>query len=142
MKDNRQILTSILKTAQMGQVGIESVLDDASDPGLRTALRDQEQEYGKIEEEANALAADRGWQLSGLSSSARFLADRMSRMKLMGYRSDSRIADMMIQGNTQGLIKSLRDFHRLPHPEDEIAALNQKLLQWEHDNIRQMEPYL
>ena len=38
MKNSQQILSSVLKTAQMGQVGIRSVLDTLMRPGLRKAL--------------------------------------------------------------------------------------------------------
>ena len=38
MKSSQQILSSLLKTAQMGQTGIRSVLDASMRPGLRKAL--------------------------------------------------------------------------------------------------------
>ena len=41
MKNSREILTSVLKTTQMGQIGIRSVLDTSMRPGLRKALESQ-----------------------------------------------------------------------------------------------------
>ena len=38
MKSSKEILSSLLKTTQMGQVGIRSVLDTSMRPGLRKAL--------------------------------------------------------------------------------------------------------
>ena len=38
MKNSREILTSVLTTTQMGQIGIRSVLDTSMRPGLRKAL--------------------------------------------------------------------------------------------------------
>lgn len=142
MKDNKQILTSVLKTSQMGQVGIHSVLESAMEPGLRKALEAQLHEYDSIETEAHAIASQRGWELPELDPGARFLADRMTRLKLLGKNSDSRIADMMIQGNTQGMIKGLRDLHRFCGTDVQINALSQKLLDCETAGIRQMQSYL
>ena len=44
MKKDRQMLSSILKTAQTGQISIQKVLDTSMRPGLRKALQAQLQE--------------------------------------------------------------------------------------------------
>ena len=51
MKDSKDILSSLLKTTQMGQVGIRSVVKAAEAPQFKKALRDQLDEYNKIEKE-------------------------------------------------------------------------------------------
>ena len=60
MKNSREILTSVLKTTQMGQIGIRSVLDTSMRPGLRKALESQLREYDSIETEAHSIATQRG----------------------------------------------------------------------------------
>jgi len=142
MKTSKEILSSVLKTTQMGQVGIRSVLDASVRPGLRTALEDQLREYDSIESEAHAIASQRGWELRELDPAVRFLADRMSRMKLNRGDCDSKIADMMIQGNTKGMVKGLRNLHQYPHEDDLIATISQKLIDCETANIRQMRTFL
>ena len=49
LKGSKDVLSSIVKTAQMGQVGIRSVLDTNMRPGLRSALESQLREYDSIE---------------------------------------------------------------------------------------------
>lgn len=61
MKTSQEMLSSILKTTQMGQVGIRSVLNASMRPGLRKALESQLQEYDSIESQAHAIAGQRGW---------------------------------------------------------------------------------
>lgn len=61
MKNSKDILSSVLKTTQMGQVGIRSVLDTSMRPGLRKALESQLREYDSIETEAHSIATQRGW---------------------------------------------------------------------------------
>ena len=41
MKNSKEMLSSLLKTTQMGQIGIRSVLDTNMRPGLRKALESQ-----------------------------------------------------------------------------------------------------
>lgn len=142
MKTSQQILSSVLKTTQMGQIGIRSVLDTRMRPGLKDALTSQLKEYDALESEAHTLATQRGWELPELDPAARAMASMMTRVKLQMGGNDSKIADMMIQGNTKGMIKSLKLMHRLPQEDSQISALSQKLLDTENANIRQMQAFL
>ena len=111
-------------------------------PGLRKALESQLQEYDSIESEAHSIASQRGWELSELNPSVRFMADMMTRTKLSYGNTDSKIAGMMIQGNTKGMVTSLKDQHRLNSSDERVCALSQKLLDCESANIQQMTPFL
>ena len=142
MKNSREILCSVLKTTQMGQVGIRSVLDTSMRPGLRKALESQLKEYDSIECEAHAIATQRGWELPELEPAVRFLSDVTTRMKLTRGNCDSRIADMMIQGNTKGLIKGLKNLHQFPSQDHQVCTICQRLLDCETANIRQMQLFL
>ncbi len=142
MKNSKDMLGSVLKTTQMGQMGIRSVLDTSMRPALRKALESQLREYDCIESEAHAIACQRGWELRELDPAVRFFADRMTRMKLTRGNCDSKIADMMIQGNTKGMIKGLKNLHQYPNQDDRISMICQKLLDCETANIRQMQSFL
>ena len=142
MKNSKEILSSILKTTQMGQVGIRSVLDTSMRPGLRKALESPLREYDAIETEAHTIATPRGWEHPELAPGVRFMADMMTRMKLTGQNTYSKIAGMMIQGNTKGMIKGLKNIHQLVDQDEKVNILSQKLLDCEHANIRQMHQYL
>ena len=135
MKNSREILTSVLKTTQMGQIGIRSVLDTSMRPGLRKALESQLREY-------DSIATQRGWDMDELDPSVRLWSNLMTRMKLNGRNTDSKIADMMIQGNTKGMIKGLKTLHQFGQQDEQINTLSQKLLDCENANIRQMQGYL
>ncbi len=142
MKDSKDLLGSILKTAQMGQVGIRSVLKNALGTNLRTALHSQLQEYDRIEREAQAIAASRGWELEQLAPSSKAMSGIMARTKLSFGNTDSKTAAMMIQGNTRGMIKGLKNLHQFPPSDERITVLSQKLLDCEKANILQMQEFL
>lgn len=142
MKESKELLSSILKTTQMGQIGIHSVLQANMRPTLRKALESQLQEYDSIETEAHCIASSRGWQVPELDPMVRTMADMMTRVRLTGGNTDSKIAGMMIQGNTRGMIKGLKDLHQYNKQDYQIKSLSQKLLDCETANIRQMQGYL
>lgn len=142
MKSSKEMLSSILKTTQMGQIGIRSVLDTSMRPGLRKALESQLQEYDSIESEAHAIASQRGWELSELDPAIRFMSNMMAKMQLTRGNADSKIAGMMIQGNTRGMIKGLKNSHQFTSQDEQVSTLTQKLLDCEKANIRQMQGFL
>lgn len=142
MKNDHEMLSSILKTTQMGQIGIRSVLDTSMRPGLRKALQSQLREYDTIESEAHEIASQRGWDLREIQPGRRLMTDLMARMKLSHGNSDSKIAGMVIQGNTRGMITGLKNLHQYPQQDSRVSTLSQRLLDCETANIRQMQAFL
>jgi len=142
MKKNQQFLSALLKTIQMGQVEIRSVLDTSLGSNLRNTLESQLQEYDSIETEAYTIALQRGWELPELDPGRRFLKDRMTRIKLNVRNTDSRIADILIQGNTKGMIQGFKNLHQFDGQDHQIRILSQKLLDCETAHIRQMQAFL
>ena len=142
MNDNKTLLDSILSTVQMGQIGIRSVMDNSVRTDLKKALRSQLKEYDIFETEAQRIAASKNLKLKEVNPAVRTMADMMSRAKLCCNKTDSKIAAMMIQGNTRGMIIGLKDQHRCSRADSEIQALSQKLLDTEQSNIQQMQGYL
>ena len=142
MKSSKQVLNSLLKTTQMGQYGIQSVLKEPIRPALQQALESQLNEYDAIEREAHNIASQRGWEVSELNPMVKMMANMGTRMRLSFGDKDSKIAGMMIQGNTRGMILGLRDTHQLQQKDIPLSNLAQKLLDTEHANIRQMQGFL
>ena len=142
MKSNKEVLSSLLKTTQMGQIGIRSVLEAEMKPELRRAMESQLQEYDAIESQAHSIAAERNWVLPELNPSIRFMTDRMTKMKLSYGEVNSKIAEMMIRGNTSGVIKGLKNLHQMEQQDDSVSALSLKLLDTESANVDQMKQFL
>lgn len=142
MNNSKEVLSSILKTTQMGQVGIRSVMRGAVRPGLKNALKSQLKEYDSIEREAYSIAASRGWELEALDPAAKTMAGLMARAQLSFSGTDSKIAAMMIQGNTRGMIKSIKNMHQYKMKDSPVSILSQRLLDCENANIQQMQGFL
>lgn len=142
MKNSRDILNSIIETTQMGQSGIKSVLDRPMNPALYQELQSQIQEYAQIEAGARRLLQDR--KLPAVKGSTAPIpgARLMTRVRLSTGNANSKIAGMMIQGNTRGMILGLRNMHQYSGADPDVCGLSQRLLDTETANIRQMKPYL
>lgn len=142
MTDNEKILTQINKITQIGQTGINYVMPKAKQPALRQALKVQRFEYQSLGARAKNLAKAKGLEIENSSPMVRHMSGMTAKTRLMSGDADSKIAGMMIQGNTRGMIMSLKDMHRANNTDPEVARLAQKLLDTEIANIQQMQGFL
>ena len=138
MINSQRVLNDIIKTSQMGINGINVVMDKTSEPALRQALKVQRQEYSDIEQKAKLLAQRKGYRIDQIKPITRRMGAVMSKSQLMLGEPNSKIAGMMIQGNTRGMILSLKNMRRCNDPDPQVAELAQKLLETEKNNIGSM----
>ena len=142
MKTSKELLCSMLHTVQMGQTGIRIVQNRAIRPGLKQELDRQLSEYDQIEKDTLMLAKARGWELSNVNPIVRQMSNLMSQAKLMGGEVDSKIAGMLIQGNTRGVILGVKNLNHCTQNDEQITHLANKLLDQENINIQKCQPYL
>lgn len=141
MLPENELLQYVYKTADMGVVGIEAVLDYATDPELKKVLRDQMSEYVCCRTEAEQMLVERSDDGKGVNPIAKMSAEAMATGKLMMDPSTSNIAEMTIQGNNMGVSKTLRHLHDYPK-QDDARRLTEQLLRIEQANIEQLKPFL
>ena len=142
MINSQRVLNDIIKTSQMGINGINVVMSKTSQPALRQALKVQRREYSDIEQQAKLLARRKGYQIDQLGSINRKMGALMSKGQLLMGDPNSKVAGMMIQGNTRGMILSLKNMRRCSKPDPQVAELAQKLLDTEKNNILSMEGFV
>ena len=142
MLTEAELLQYIYQTTEMGRDGIQSVLPHAEDETFHQALEQQLTEYEKLYGATGKMLRERGQEPKGLNPMVKASSEMMSAMKTMADHSTSKIAEMMIQGNTKGMIKGLKTLHQFGQQDEQINTLSQNLLDCENANIRQMQGYL
>jgi spore coat protein CotF len=142
MKTGKEVLSSALKTTQMGQIGIRSVLDTTMKPQLRQALEDQLKEYDALEKQTLQLAKQYGLKLHDLNPALETMSNMLSKAQLIGGETDSKIAGMLIQGNTRGMILGLKNLRKASGTSPAVKDLAKKLLNRENINIQKSQQFL
>mgnify|MGYP001137614804 CR=1 FL=1 len=142
MLSENQLLNHIYQTAEMGREGVQSVLRYADEPKLVNALNSQLTEYEQIQNAAGSLLQARGEPPKGLGPVTKASSEVMSTVKAMTDRSPANIAEMMIQGSTMGVTKSLRTIRDSDVRDEVVRHLADKLLQTEQANIEEMKRFL
>ena len=137
------MLNAIRQTTEMGCYGIKSVLNETANREFRGALRAQYDEYAQIYEEADRLIRERGGRIKDLNPMAKYGSAMTSKMRVRAsIDPTAKIAELMLQGNTRGMIKSMHDIRTMGTLEPRVASLSRRLLQTEQNNINQMKKYL
>lgn len=140
--NDEKMLKQVLHTVQMGQSGIRCVMQEAVSPGLKKEMKQQLQIYDSMEKQALQLARKNGWTLSNVSPAVQKMAAMMSKMRLYGGQRDSKIAGMLIQGNTRGMILGAKNLHHSPNASAAVRTLTEKLIAQEQMSIENTKPYL
>ena len=142
MKTSEELLSSILKTAQMGQVGIRAIMHADLNDELKNALQNQLGEYDRIESRAKNLATTEKLNPKELNQMSKTMAKSTTKARLSYGNKSSKAAAMMIQGNTRGIVKSLKNLNHYNHSNPRIEALAKDLLNCEENNAQQMQRFV
>ena len=143
MSNEIPMLNSIRKTTQMGCYGIKAVMNETVNRSFRAALRQQYEEYAKIYEEADQLLQDRCGKPKDVTPIARYGSALSSKLRVRAsVDPTAKIAELMLQGNTRGMIKSMHNIRTMGALEPKVSGLSKRLLQTEQDNINQMKAFL
>lgn len=132
----------MLHTVQMGQTGIRCIMDNAVKTDLKAELKDQLHEYDMLEKETLQVAQNMGLELKNLHPALETMSNMMSKMQLIGGDTDSKIAGMLIQGNTRGMILGLKNLRKAANIQPQVQALAQKIINRENMNIQKSQPFL
>lgn len=140
--NNEKMLTSVLHTVQMGQSGIRCVMDSAVRPALKQEMRQQLKTYDQMERQARQLAAQNGVQLRNIHPGILKMSDLMAKARLVGGERDSKIAGMLIQGNTRGMILGMKNLRKGSKIDSEVQALARSLVEQERLSIENSKVFL
>lgn len=143
MGNDVNMLNAIRKATEMGCIGIDAVMDETEDRAVRGALRAQYKEYEEIYEEAGELLQRHGGKVGTIHPLARYGNTMASRLRVRASADPTaKIAEMMVQGNTRGMLKSMHNIRTMGMLEPRVSTLSRRLLQTEQANIDQMKQFL
>ncbi|MBP3413445.1 MAG: hypothetical protein J6K89_09330 [Oscillospiraceae bacterium] len=143
MTNDIEMLNSIRKSTQMGCYGIKTVMAETSDANLYSELKNQLSEYEKIYDEADALLKERGGKAKNINPMAKYSSSMSATMQVrMAKDPNAKIADLMMRGNTKGMIKSIHNHRSMGVLDPKVSCLSNRLLQTEQANIDSMKTFL
>ena len=136
-----ELLQYIYKTADMGCEGIDAV-EKHAEKKLLQELKRERNEYESIRSDADQMIRNGGDEPEGTGMMAKFSADMMTAGQMMMDDSRSKIAEMMIQGTTMGIVKTIRHLKDYEGQDEKARQLGERLLNIQEENVEKMKAYL
>jgi len=136
-----ELLQYIYKTADMGCEGIDAV-EKHAEQKLLEELRRERNEYESVRSDADQMIRRGGDEPEGTGMMAKMSADMMTAGQMLMDDSRGKIAEMMIQGTTMGIVKTIRHLNDYEGNDEEARDLGKRLLKLQEENVEKMKAYL
>ena len=142
MDSNRYILNELNKGIKMGMDSISNVSEKVQDDRFKQDLKYQYDEYNKILNEVNN-------ELTNYDDFPKELNPMQKAMGWMGVelntisdKSNSKIAEMMIQGTNMGIIEGVKLLNQNPEAATEVKNVLNEFIKFQENTIEQLKKYL
>lgn len=144
MRSNEETkyLNKLYKCAEMGTVGIDSVIDKSKKEKLRDALQSERNEYDRMSEKIVSVLKKYGCEEKKLGLLSKTQSEVMSEVKTKMDSSDNQIAKMMLEGNNKGVIEVTKIKNEYQGNDEEITSLCTEFLDLLENNITEMKEFL
>ncbi len=139
---NLTILNEIAKATKMGLDSITFVSDKVEDEKMKEDLSSQYAEYGKILDKVNTQFEKYGEIPDDEPMMQKMMSWTGVQMNTLADKSNSHIAELMIQGNLMGIIEAQKLLNHSPEMEQEIKDILNEFINLQNNNIEKMKQYL
>ena len=139
---NLTILNEINKAAKMGMDSISYVIKKADDENMKENLTFQYSEYGKIVDRVNTEFDKYGEIPDETPVTDKMMAWFGTQMNTLTDQSNSKIAELMIQGGDMGIIKCQKLLNHNPKADEEVKHILNDFVILQKNDIEQMKKFL
>lgn len=139
---NLTILNEINKASRMGMDSITYVSDKLEQEDMKEELSAQYSGYGKITQKVNGLFEEYGEIPDDAPVKDKMMGWMGVQMNTINDKSNSHIAEMLIQGNTMGIVECQKLINHNPEAEDKVKNVLHEFMSFSQNNIEKMKEYL
>lgn len=142
MDHNKEFLSEIARSARMGKEATVVLLEKVEDEALRKEISQRKAEYSDLEHRADDLLSNSGVQPNPLPAMSKAGLWMGMQMETLTDRSDSHIAEIMIQGSGMGIIEMTKNKKKFHEAAQETMDLADSFLAMEEGGIQRMKEFL
>lgn len=145
MKEENELLQYIYQTTEMGKNSLKDLLDalKEKDNKIKKTIEEQLDEYEKYYNESEKLLKENKIKPKSKGPMTEMMSKMGINMNVMKDNSDSKIAEMIMQGLTMGTIemeKKIKDYKG--EVDKKIIKLAKELLKFQEKSIEDIKEYL
>ena len=139
---NLTILNEINKAAKMGMDSISYVLKKVGDENMKENLSFQFSEYGKIVDRVNNQFDKYGEIPDETPVTDKMMAWMGTQFNTMTDKSNSKIAELMIQGGDMGIIECQKLLNHNPKADQAVKDILNDFMTMQQNDIEKMKTFL
>ena len=136
------ILKEINKDAKMGMDSIAMVNEKVQDEKFRKLLDSQHNEYQNIFDRTQELLVQKNEDMKDVPSMQKAMAWTGIQMNTMNDKSNSKLSELLIQGNDMGVIKGTKLLNESSFTTPEIENLLFDFVRLQEKNIDDLKKFL
>ncbi len=142
-RQNKNIifLNLIYQNAQMGLIGIDTVIKKVENNKIAKLIQEQRKEYEKFLEDAKSILIKYGAKEEEISKLKELSSKAMAEVMTMN-KGDKEIAKLMMEGNQKGVLEITAELNQYEGDDEEILNLAKRLLETEEHNREEFKQYL
>ena len=139
---NLTILNELNKAAKTGMNSISYVLKEVSEENMKENLVCQYSEYGKIVDRINTQFEKFGEVPDDEPLTQKMMGWTGVKLNTLTDKSNSHIAEMMIQGGSMGVIECQKLLNHNPKADQEVKNLLNDFMTMQLNDIEKMKTFL
>lgn len=139
---NLTILNEINKDAKMGMDSISYVMKKIGDENMKENLSTQFAEYEKIVSKVTDLFKKYGELPDETPLKNKMMSWTGIQLNTINDTSNSKIAEMMVQGGNMGIIECQKLLNHNPNADQEVKDLLNDFMTIQKNDIEQMKTFL
>lgn len=137
-----EILKEINKDAKMGMDSISMVNQKVQDEKFKKLLHEQHNEYQNIFDRTQELLVQEHMHIKDVPSMQKAMVWTGIQMNTMNDKSNSKLSELLIQGNDMGVIKGTKLLNESSFTTPEIENILSDFVRLQEKNIDDLKKYL
>ena len=139
---NLTILNETAKAAKMGMESIGYVVEKVGDKNMKTNLGTQYNGYQNILQKVNTQFERYGELPDETKIHDKLMVWTGVQFNTITDKSNSHIAEMMIQGNIMGVVECQKLLNHNPKAEEPVKEILNEFVTFQNNNIERMKEFL
>lgn len=136
------ILKEINKNAKTGIDGLNYTLEKVQDNNLKDLLYNERNEYENIYDRSKELLLEKNEKTEDTKTFQKVMSWMGIELNTLTDKSNSQIAEILIQGNDMGVIKGTKLLNNMDFEDTKIQNILKDFVRLQQKNINSLKKYL
>lgn len=143
MKENKNTLDELNKGCAMGMDAIDNILEKVENREFKKILKDEYDKYKtihqRIEDKYPEYSNEEPTETSAMNKAMTMM---MTEMKLMSDHSDSKIAELLLQGTNMGIIEGKKLLNHKENLDKEVERILKDFVEMQEASVETYKKFL